>query len=255
VSVVTLNLGDSVYRSPLGFFRAQDPDLVVLQEAAKVPPELGVALAEYHLAAAGEFVVWSRYPIVRHDLLPGETPHARAVALRCEVAHPAGLVVLYNVHLPTRRAWLEGMLGHGLAAEMRRGTWGGVFSRAYRQQAAERLQAELTQARALAARVAAEARPTLVAGDFNALPQGAVHKAFAAALVDAFAERGRGYGWTVPASTGNPVALRRPRLRVDYIWCNAAWRVERCLTEPRGRSVQHLAVAARLRLAPPTVAE
>ena len=90
-----------------------------------------------------------------------------------------------------------------------------------------------------------ERRPVLVAGDFNLPDRGFLYRMFRRNMVDAHKARGRGYGYTFPGDTKNPLTLFRPWLRLDYVFAGFEWKILRCRTEPSRRS-QHRAVAVRL---------
>jgi hypothetical protein len=72
---------------------------------------------------------------------------------------------------------------------------------------------------------------------------GHIRRIFSGELRDAFAECGRGYGFTFPGFTRNPLSLFQPWLRLDYLFAGRGFRPCYVRTEP-GRPSQHRAVAA-----------
>jgi vancomycin resistance protein VanJ len=76
-------------------------------------------------------------------------------------------------------------------------------------------------------------------------PDGYVHRVVAWGLLDAFEQAGRGFGFTFPCDTGNPLTLGGPWLRIDYVLAGPGWHANDCRVEPDRRS-QHRAVVATL---------
>jgi endonuclease/exonuclease/phosphatase (EEP) superfamily protein YafD len=98
----------------------------------------------------------------------------------------------------------------------------------------------------LAESIAADDLPVLVAGDFNSPALGPAHRSFTRFLNDSHRQGGSGYGYTFPGTTGNPLALFRPWLRLDRILASDSWQLTGQETET-GRKSQHLAVFAAYR--------
>ncbi|MHC4377990.1 MAG: endonuclease/exonuclease/phosphatase family protein, partial [Planctomycetota bacterium] len=90
--------------------------------------------------------------------------------------------------------------------------------------------------------------PRLLLGDFNSTPTSGVSTALKhAGLIDAFAARGRGAGFTFPvAGRYNGVPLP-PFLRLDQAWCSADCQVLEARVAADGGG-DHLPLAVRLRL-------
>lgn len=247
LTVMTCNIGGR--SPPLGtaFAQREQPDLVVMQETRGVPLHVRQQHPDWHVARVDELLVVSRFPILRSGTVAGVTRNGLLLAAWFELDWSGRTIVLYNVHLPTPRSSFLGLRGRGFLAELAGA--GGIYSReswheyrVYWQQRAE-------LARALQAALARETRPFLVVGDFNLPDHGPMYRGFARQWTDAFAVRGRGYGFTFPADTGTPLTLFGPWLRLDYIFASRHWRPLRCVVEPRTRA-QHLAVVARLELPP-----
>ncbi|MFN3649684.1 MAG: endonuclease/exonuclease/phosphatase family protein [Armatimonadota bacterium] len=205
------------------------PDLVCLQESG-APPQLPPLLRSgWHLAGISGCIVASRYPLAEISVrsLRGGPEWRRYV--RCRVLAPRGAVTLYNLHLDTPR--------DSLAAVLRRGP-------AALPQLQEEAGARVFRAAAIAEELRAERGPVLIAGDFNAPARSLVHRTLrGAGFRDAFAERGRGYGYTY----GHATRLGHSFVRIDHILVSPALEVERCWTgSPDGSD--HRAVVADLRL-------
>lgn len=200
--VMTFNIrhGDGGTERIAAAIRHLDPDVICLQEAnayGRLPdprPGLQRALPGYHFAHGGELMIASRYPIRSRRIVPLETLRTRRPALETVLDVGGKTVTVLNVHLATfvTTASLQNRRGRSLPAYLR-GT--------------ADLRAEQTTA--LLARARAVQTPLIVAGDFNTPPRGRVYGRLTGALHDAFAERGRGFGYTFPA--------RRPMLRIDYL--------------------------------------
>jgi endonuclease/exonuclease/phosphatase family metal-dependent hydrolase len=150
-------------------------------------------------------------------------------------------LAIYAVHLPTPRGDFAKLRGLGLLKELagrnRRLSDGMSF--------AEAMAARVQLARDLAGVLAREQRPFVAAGDFNMPPDGYVHSVITAGLVDCFQQTGRGFGFTFPCDTRNPLTLGNPWLRLDYVLAGPGWRANDCRVEPDRRS-KHRAVAATL---------
>ncbi len=109
----------------------------------------------------------------------------------------------------------------------------------------EAMTARVQLARDLAGVLSGETRPFVALGDFNMPPDGYVHHVITAGLADCFEKAGRGFGFTFPCDTANPLTLGGPWLRLDYIIAGPGWRALECRVEPDRRS-QHRAVVATL---------
>ncbi len=250
IRVLSWNRGQAGGQSLQPFKNRVQPNVIAFQDAARrlVSYQAAPEYADLPLAASmGEFLVLSRFPVratesisfpVSLSLPKSETV---TVAARFEIDGPSGTLALYNVHLPTPRdtlsfyrrgAFLLGVIGLP-------GTeWG--RKRAEYQKYWDGL---LALNRQLVERMTAEKIPVLVTGDFNSPALGPAHRLYAASLHDSHEEGGRGYGYSFPGETGNPVALLRPWLRLDRILAGKEWELVSQETET-GRTSQHLAVFA-----------
>ena len=243
LTVVTNNIGSDFGNSPVPWILSREPDLVLMQEASTCPEPLAVYGGQPSVTL-GEFSLASRFPVVEAALVEGLTWRDAPVAARYELTTPAGPLIVYNVHLPTRQDMLGMLGGLGFLHEVLTGSLGGIWSAEVRAESQRQLVAFRELADGLASRIATEKGPVLVGGDFNMPPRGAMYRQFAAILNDAFEERGRGFGATIPGATGNPVALYRPWMRVDYLFVSPMITVLSCRTES-GRRAQHRSVDAQ----------
>jgi endonuclease/exonuclease/phosphatase (EEP) superfamily protein YafD len=247
-TLVTNNTGQRSQASLLALVRKVQPDFIALQDSSR---ELGEALSSglggRHVAQQREFVLISRFPILRSGLLDGLSFKNNPVAAWFEVDCGGKPLVIYNIHLPTPRSDLLALRGHGFLAGLVLG--GGIYSSAVRQACRESLAQHVALAEELARRLAAEKRPFLAVGDFNAPSQGYVRRLFSSKWTDAFAATGQGYGLTFPGVTRNPLSCFGPWLRLDYIFVSDKIRPVDCWVEPR-EPAQHRAVVGRFRFQP-----
>lgn len=201
VRVLTCNVrgGQCDIQALAGLARDRNVDLVALQECP--PWVLQSFPAEWHKAREGAVVVLSRHPM--RPLPPVQVPHeSRAwpsVSLfPCLVDLPRGRVVFHSVYLPSAHYGIQHLLDRRRGLDPRK---------------AGRLTAETENRRSasLAVRnaVQEQALPLILAGDFNLPPESAIYREAWADLADAFAQTGRGYGWTYRDSPLHvPLALR-----------------------------------------------
>ena len=199
--------GSAVFRAVQAEVAAQDPDILVMQDAEGLlvgraappldggPPLFGLP----NVYALGQYVVASRLPL--RGCTPGwmDFPGESHRFLRCAFdAHGTELTVV-TAHfvsprtglIATRRAGIEGA-----------GTWERNFEN------------RLTQSQALAAQLAQMPRPLVVAGDLNA-PESSpvVRQLLATGLRDSFSAVGRGHGF----SYGQAMRAGLSFLRIDHV--------------------------------------
>lgn len=246
VTVVTANIGETNRQSIKPFIDAEVPDIIVMQDAKGRERRYRERYSQRHVAACGEFIIASRFPVVASAPVALPRPDApdHTVAATFDIRCHGQLVRLYNVHLPTPRRDLGRVCGIGFLKELLR-PYLRPDHTGWTYRAALRERTRL--ATALADRIAEETLPVIVAGDLNHPDHGYVYRQYVRRLQDAFEERGRGYGYTFPGTTRNPLSLFGPWLRIDYILCCDRWEVQYSRTEP-DRESQHRAVVARLRL-------
>jgi len=249
--VFTANTGNSAEETARIVARARtgDPDLVVLEEVDDSPSkieQLRAGFAGYAFWSSGQFAVASRFPIEDAELPPpvtlGDRPVPRNYA-RCRLVTPAGPIRLYAVHP---------ISPHSAFDELRRGgaeerfadelLTARVFDRRARTAIEENTARRLSQVRALADDARQSPEPVLIAGDTN-LP--GLSWAFATLLGDyhdAFADAGRGFGYTYPAQ-------HREWLRIDRIIGGPRLRFLSAVSQPP-RLYDHLPLTAEVELLP-----
>ena len=241
LTVMTNNIGQSNHLSMGGFVQQQNPDLIVLQDAAGRSSYYRRTYPDRAVASVGEFVLISRFPILSAKAVSGIGPERRRPAAAVfEVSWPEGMFSLYAVHLPTPRPDFLQLTGRGLLGDAVR-HFGVPWARISNYSNSMHRRVEL--ARMLSDAINKDPNPTLVAGDFNMPSWGYIHSVFTAQLTDAFEASGRGFGLTFPGVTRNPLSLFGPWLRLDCIFCNRGWTAINCTAES-GRASQHRAVAA-----------
>jgi endonuclease/exonuclease/phosphatase family metal-dependent hydrolase len=235
--LVSNNAGQSPLRTLQGVLAAERPDAVALQDVPGGVRACRTLFPGWNIVGFGEFILLSRHPILGVTPVEGARWRRRAVAARFEVEWGGERIAVYNVHFPSPRRDLgrarpEDALT-GILDPLALPESGAKLS------FGEAMAARLGLARAFAREVSREALPALVAGDFNLPDLGPGYRALAAEMTDAFDVAGRGYGYTFPGVTRNPLALFRPWLRLDYQFAGAGWRVVECRVEPP-RPAQHL---------------
>jgi Endonuclease/Exonuclease/phosphatase family len=201
------------------------PDIVLLQDAGDLlSGALGEFFRTWNVSSFGQYIIASKFPLdeaeVRWISFPGE----KHTCLRSRVHIGDTAITLYNVHFQTPR-W-----GLNPFRKARRRPW--YLPNAI-QQLENNVEARLTQARTIREFIQQEQGPVIVAGDMNSPDASLVCATLRdAGLHDAFAEGGRGYGYTYG------YALLRHRvpwfrvswMRIDHIMMNSYLKARRCWT-------------------------
>ncbi len=261
--LVTYNRGQHSNESFQPFKDAKQPDVIVMQEAAKraVNYQRAEGYSDYpHIEGLGEFLILSKYPVVESSLIEpavslAKNPKPRrknrpqqveAIAARHVIDLDGVQVAIYNVHFLTPRDVLYSYRRGGFL-------WGvlgvpGTPLAAKRRAHESYWHKRIAQARELIERAEADPLPVVLAGDFNAPSGGHIHRLVERAFADSHRKAGRGYGLTFPGTTSNPLSLFGPWLRIDYIFASSDFKFSRSEVEG-GRRSQHRAVFAELWLA------
>jgi vancomycin resistance protein VanJ len=221
------------------------PDVVLFQDAID---SLSGPLRDYfrtwQVYSQGQYLIASRYPFSTVEVHELPAFGEGQEYLRCQLHLGTSVVSLYNVHLKTPRRSLNAF------RTARKQPW-------YLSQAIQlfnhNVHTRLLQARSVRDAVSRETGPVIVAGDLNS-PDASQACAVLrdAGLRDAFAQRGRGYGFTY----GHLMFkyripwLRISWMRIDHIMASRHFRVERCWTGT-GRASDHRPVIADLVLQRP----
>lgn len=233
--VMTMNVkagfgGDSAL--VLAEVRKHGPDLLLLQDIRggfrrRIVDGLPEA---WSVAHDGQYLVASRWPV---RLVSSDAGSGRVRShVRCVVSVDGREISVTSAHLASPR-------------------WGLLSVPRDREEGLEKVRAgvelRFRQAGALAEYAAAERAPVIVGGDLNAPPRSLVCRRLKrAGLRDAFAEGGRGYGFTY----GHTLLLRHSFLRIDHLYVSEEWRVLRSWTGGAAAS-PHRAVIADLALVGP----
>ena len=167
------------------------PDVILLQDATGL---LQTPFREYFLnwqvTEFGQYIIACRFPLDDAEVewinFPGQVENQSC--LRCRLRIAGTEITLYNVHFLSPREALN------LAPAALRNP-------PFRDFAANQLEnsatSRLIQARTLSKLLLRETGPVIVAGDLNAPDDSLVCATLrSAGLRDAFAEKGRGYGYT-----------------------------------------------------------
>jgi len=241
IKVVTFNYGESNRAQFLSFLAAEQPDLLLLQDARGRGADLVKKIPAMYASDLDQFAFLSKFPIERAEIVENVKSEGKAVAARYEVMIQGRLIAIYSVHLPTPRQQLGRFLGG-------RRILGDFVGHGHREPAygnyRDYVRARIALGQTLARVLADEKLPMIVGGDFNTPDHGYLYHLFSGEMSDAFANAGRGWGLTFPGSTHNPISFFGPWLRIDYLFAGRGWRVTECRPEP-GRKSQHKAVFAR----------
>jgi vancomycin resistance protein VanJ len=243
--VLTANIGNGAggIEGVVERARRDNPDLVVLEEVEADDVEsLRVGFAGYAFWSAGQFVVASRFPLEEATLPPAlwldGHLYPRGYA-HCRLITPAGPIRLYAVHPISPHDAFNKLRGRELPDELLTAR---IFDRRSRGIVEQNTSRRLAQVRALAADAGQSSDPVLIAGDTN-LPD--LSWALATLLGDyrdAFADAGRGFGYTYPAQ-------RRAWMRIDRLLGGPRLRFLAAAADPP-RLHDHLPVTADVELLP-----
>ncbi len=245
LTILTYNQGQNGGHSLQPFTELTQPDLLVLQDAPAYGAEYLKRPEFSKFSAAqslGEYTLLSSYPILEAGLVPFEEGRLPRAA-RFVVNWKGSPISVYAVHLQSPRGVLR---SYSLKSFML--GWASSLTTSERAKSIQRIwEDQLLDLQSLLAAVRKDPNPSLIVGDFNAPHVGHIYRMLAAEWKDAHAVAGKGMGLTFPGKADNPLSLDGPWLRLDYIFSNAHWEPQACITESEGPS-QHRAVAARLRL-------
>lgn len=245
--VFTANIGNGAggIDAVVARARGADPDLVVLEEvdAADVA-SLRAGLAGYAFWSAGQFAVASRFPIEEAALPPALEIEGRLYPrsyARCRLLTPAGPLRLYAVHPISPHDAFNKLRGRELPDELLTAR---VFDRRARAIVEENTARRLAQVRALADDARQSADPVLIAGDTNLPDLSWALATLLGGYRDAFADAGRGFGYTYPAQ-------RRAWMRIDRLLAGprVRWRFLGAASDPP-RLHDHLPLTAEVELLP-----
>ncbi|TXB61854.1 endonuclease/exonuclease/phosphatase family protein [Phaeodactylibacter luteus] len=196
--------------------------------------QTGLPYAAY--TPGGALALFSRYPIKQaqtHFFVKQFNGYQWA-----DIVLPAGQTVrVFNLHLQSNgvSGMADEVAANGNLQEPQ--TWANIKGIAGRFRRASQRRA--LQAEEVAQAIRQSPYPSLVAGDFNALPQSYAYRTVSAGLSDAFREAGTGLGTTYGG--------RIPALRIDYVLHSRHWRALGFQVKKEHLS-DHYSVTARLQL-------
>jgi vancomycin resistance protein VanJ len=217
------------------------PDVVFFQDAVdSMSGPLGEYFKKWQVRSFGQFVIASRYPLSEAEVheLPA-SGEKKENFLRCQMRIGPAVVSLYNVHLKTPRRSLNAF------RTARRQPWD--LPEAI-QTFDNNVRLRLVQAISVLGYLSGETGPVIVAGDLNAPDASLVCATLRdAGLHDAFAERGRGYGFTYGHFLFKHRLpwLRISWMRIDHIMVSSGFLTRRCFTGT-GKASDHRPVIADL---------
>ena len=222
------------------------PDVVLFQDADRVlNGPFATHIRGWHVRHSGQFVIASRWPLRDVDGPMASLPKDQNYLLRTVLQFGNTPITLYSVHLLTPREGLNAMRVARKQPDR--------FPEAV-QDLEGNVEQRFIQARSVAACVRQEAGAMILAGDLNS-PDGslACGSLREAGLHDAFAEGGRGYGYTY----GHFLLRNRipwlpgvSWMRIDHIMLSRGVRTLRCWTGT-GKASDHRPVFADLLVGAP----
>lgn len=244
-TLISNNVGNSARTTIDDFAEKHSPDLMVFQEARphryyrEKYPNLNVR-------SHGEFVVVTRFTIAEAEYLDSPTWGAVPIAARYVVDLDDGQkIVVYNTHMPTRRFIMNGIKGRGLISAIFGGAKG--YGNQVRTQNRDFFSGQIEMTLKLIEQVEKEVYPVVLVGDLNVPARGYLYGLLKAKLSDTFVEGGRGFGYTFPGETKNPVSFFQPWLRIDHAFTSEKISTNVAEVE-KGRPSQHRALAISCRV-------
>jgi vancomycin resistance protein VanJ len=201
------------------------PDVILLQDAQNLMRgPLGDYFRKWNVRFYGQYVIASRLPLSEADVRWISSPGEKWNCLRCRLQIGTGVITLYNVHFESPREGLNEF------RRLRKRPW-------YLPEAIQKFEynvyVRLFQARAIREFIRRERGPVIVAGDLNSPDASqACATLREAGLHDAFAEGGRGYGYTYGHYLLQHVLpwLKVSWMRIDHIMLSPQLQSQRSWT-------------------------
>ena len=203
------------------------PDLVAIQEC---PTHRWNIPDGWDVRRAGELIVVSARPIVRHEVSRSRWPPGPRVinGMYCVVDTPAGRVGFACVSLDTPR--------RGLSAVLDRETILDLDQTGY---AHKRIEWRRRESEDMARWLAGFPEPKILAGDFNMPTDSTIYREFWRGYSNAFDRAGFGLGYTKRTS----IRRRSYGARIDHVLTDGRWRAVACRLGP-GLGSDHRPVIA-----------
>ncbi|MDA8415308.1 MAG: endonuclease/exonuclease/phosphatase family protein [Desulfobacteraceae bacterium] len=216
------------------------PSVVLLQDADGVMNGvLGDYLSTWNIRSVGQYVIASKLPLGALQVRNLSYPGNGHTCVRTELQYNGTVVVLYNVHFESPR---EGLYSMRVAKENPEHLPKAI------QKLEDNVRARLAQARTVREFLRKESGPIILAGDLNS-PEAS--QAFLtlreAGLHDAFAEGGKGYGYTYGhfLLRNRFPLLTASWMRIDHIMMSSQFQTRKCWIGT-GRASDHRPVIADL---------
>lgn len=206
------------------------PDLILMQEyRSLLDDNIKLHLPGWNTFRVGQYFIATRLPVSDLEQRPLVSEYTHGDLLRCKVSFAGRWITVYTVHFLSPRTGLN-MLRHQKTDGIQ--DWEANF------------QGRLDQAKLMAEQIKGETDPVIATGDLNAPMQSLVcRELFDTGLKDAFAEAGRGFGYTY----GHMMKTRHSFLRIDHILYNNNWQAGSSWTG-NGEGSDHRPVFADLYL-------
>ncbi len=222
------------------------PEVVFLQDVTNsMKGPLGKVFTGWNIRASGQHVIASRLPFADTGVRTATLPEDQGFYLRTELQFGKSTIALYGVHLLTPRDGLNAFR----AARKKPSRFLDAI-----QELQENVEHRLTEARTLSDLVRQERGAVIVAGDMNSPDESLACSTLRDAnLHDAFAEGGRGYGYTYGHFMFRSRVPWLPRvswMRIDHIMLSSKLRSQRCWTGT-GEASDHRPVFADLIVSAP----
>jgi endonuclease/exonuclease/phosphatase family metal-dependent hydrolase len=218
--VLTCNIQTGEYNAAAlsTLIRECGADIVALQECT---PELRIDLPKgWQTVQDGELAILSRYPlqksVVQQVIHP---PHQwpRTTLLQCIVTLPQGKLAFNTLHLPSPR--------YGLQTVLDRTT---IFSLSRKKLLIEETAHRRRVSQGMQQAVSLSSLPVIVAGDFNMPADSTIYREVWGRYLNAFSEKGTGYGRTAFES----IRGIKVSARVDHILAGNGLGIRTCETGP-----------------------
>jgi vancomycin resistance protein VanJ len=216
------------------------PDVILLQDVGVVlNGPLGKFLNDWNVRTFGQYIIASRFSLSEGEVRYISFYGQKHTYLKCDLLIGDTKIALYNLHFQTPRFGLNAFRA------IKRKPW--YLPNAI-QEFEENIEARLIQAQTIEDFVNQEKGPVIVAGDLNSPDASmACARLRKAGLHDAFAEAGKGYGYTY----GHFLIRNRlpwinfSWMRIDHIMVSSHFQTIRCRTGTE-EAAEHRPVIADL---------
>jgi vancomycin resistance protein VanJ len=197
------------------------PDVVFIQATGNLlKGPLGEYFRNWNIQSQGEHVIASRIPLVKVAEPAIAVSGKNVDCLRCRVRLGSSLTTLYSVHFESPRVGLGSLMAS-------RKNLSSVSESI--EMLGRNVATRFNQSLLVSELVSREKGPVIVAGDFNSTDASvACANLRDVGLHDAFAEGGRGYGYTYGHFIRHE--LRYSWMRIDHIMMSAQLRARRSWT-------------------------